>query len=298
MEETGILQKIELPQSDLSQLWQRIVLPKALKETLIGQVAVEFSMRGKFPKAAIPLHGIILLIGPPGTGKTTICRGLASVAAEFLSTTMTLIEIEPHSLTGSQLGKSQREVRELFQKKLPEYTAQGPIIVLLDEVETLAIDRTRLSLDANPVDVHRATDAILASLDWIAEQYPQILFLATSNFEGAIDPAFLSRADIIVRVEKPTRDACEAILKDTLSTLVSEYENIRSLLHAPEWNSLVDEAVGLDDRQLRKAVVVACAFEKEVAVNPNGLRMDLLLRALKQMKYGAVKIGTEGEILQ
>jgi hypothetical protein len=35
-----------------------------------------------------------------------------------------------------------------------------PLIVLLDEVETLAADRDKPSLEANPIDVHRATHAV------------------------------------------------------------------------------------------------------------------------------------------
>ncbi len=298
MENKGILREVQLPQSDWSSLWQKIVLPKAIKDSLLGQVALEFNLRGKFPRAAVPLHGIILLAGPPGTGKTTICRGLASVAAEFLETNIRFVEVEPHSLTGSQLGKSQREVQTLFQEKLPEYAAQGPTIVLLDEVETLAIDRNRLSLEANPVDVHRATDAVLASLDWLAEEHPQLLFLATSNFEGAIDPAFLSRADLIVRIEKPTREACESILLDTLQTLATRYERIGTLPSVPEWSSVVDEAVGLDGRQLRKAVLAACALEKEVALDPNELRIEHLRYALRQMKVGVQRDGSQTEVIR
>ncbi len=41
----------------------------------------------------------------------------------------------------------------------------GVAIVLLDEVETLAVSRQKLSFDANPADVHRATDALLSGMD-------------------------------------------------------------------------------------------------------------------------------------
>ena len=297
MENKGILQTVRLPDKNWSQLWEKIVLPQAIKDSLIGQVTLEFSLRGHFPRASVPLHGIMLLAGPPGTGKTTICRGLASVAAEFLGMDINFVEVEPHSITGSQLGQSQREMQRLFQEKLPEYAAQGPTIVLLDEVETLAVDRNRLSLDANPVDVHRATDAILASLDWLAENHPQLLFLATSNFEGAIDPAFLSRADLILRLEKPTREACESILRDTLDALATKYQQIAQIPQSPQWASVVDEAVGLDGRQLRKSVLVACAMEKSVALDPNGLRIEHLLSALKQMKAGVHASDAQGEVL-
>ena len=80
------------------------------------------------------------------------------------------------------MGKTQRAVTDLFAQTIAEAAAAGPTIVLLDEVETLAVDRSKLSLEANPVDIHRATDAVLVQLDALADEYPNLLFLATSNF--------------------------------------------------------------------------------------------------------------------
>ena len=61
------------------------------------------------------------------------------------------------------------------------------------------------------MDVHRATDAVLTELDRLAANHPQLLFLATSNFAGAIDEAFLSRADLgAVTIDLPTTEACSA----------------------------------------------------------------------------------------
>ncbi|MEI9986116.1 MAG: hypothetical protein WDN69_24840 [Aliidongia sp.] len=59
------------------------------------------------------------------------------------------------------MGKTQRAVSDLFSQSIAEAATGGPIIVLLDEVETLAADRSKMSLEANPIDIHRATDAVL-----------------------------------------------------------------------------------------------------------------------------------------
>ena len=57
----------------------------------------------------------------------------------------------------------------------------GPTIVLLDEVETLAADRSKMSLEANPIDIHRATDAVLVQLDSLAERFPNLWTAAPSR---------------------------------------------------------------------------------------------------------------------
>ena len=136
-----------------------------------------------------------------GHRKTSLARGLAHrTAKSFQSGGFRLLEVEPHALTSSAMGKTQRAVSELFSQSIAEAAAAGPTIVLLDEVETLAADRSKMSLEANPIDIHRATDAVLVQLDALAEQHPNLLFLATSNFPQAVDAAFTSRCDLVMHV--------------------------------------------------------------------------------------------------
>src|SRR5882762_3157479 len=135
----------------------------------------------------------------------------------------TFIEVDPHALASAAHGKTQQAVSHLLGTVLTEESSTGPCIVLLDEVETLAADRRKMSMEANPVDVHRATDAVLTQLDQLASEYPQLLFIATSNFAGAIDEAFSSRADLILTIDLPTPEACKAILLDTLDRLIQVY---------------------------------------------------------------------------
>lgn len=286
MEEKGILDKRALPSDEFTELWNRIFLPDETKNQLKAQVLLELTLRSKIPsRAAIPLHGIILLVGPPGTGKTSIAKGVASNAAAALKgNKVTFIEVEPHALTSSALGKSQREIRRFLEEVVTEHANQGPLIVLLDEVETLVADRTKMSMEANPVDVHRATDAMLAGLDNLATKFPQLLFIATSNFEGALDPAFISRADLVLHIGKPSREACEAILSDTLNALGDEWTELKMIPKHSDYNKLVQDAVGLDGRQIRKAVISACTQDIKVVLNPGLLTIDQLRSSFKQSK--------------
>jgi SpoVK/Ycf46/Vps4 family AAA+-type ATPase len=286
MQEKGLLDKRQLPDNEFTELWNRIVLPKETKTHLRNQVLLELTLRSKIPsKAAIPLHGIILLVGPPGTGKTSIAKGVASAAAAALTgQVITFIEVEPHALTSSALGKTQREVRRFLEEVVTEQASQGPLIVLLDEVETLVADRSKLSLEANPIDVHRATDAMLAGLDNLAAQFPQLLFIATSNFEGAIDPAFVSRADLVLQIDKPTTEACQAILTDTLHALGEQWPAINDIPSHAQYQSLAQELTGFDGRQIRKIVVSACTADIDVVLNPGLLTLEHLEQAIKQSK--------------
>jgi AAA+ superfamily predicted ATPase len=233
----------------------------------------------------LPVHGLVVLAGPPGTGKTTLAGGLADQAARALSESVLFVEVNPHAFPSQMLGESQRSVARLFDRTLPDLARRGgPTIVLLDEVESLAVSRAGASLETNPVDVHRATDAVLAGVDQVARACPNLMFVATTNHSVGVDAAFLSRADLVENIALPNAAAVELILRDTLQQMLGDDYYVRAAHRDGDALGALAKAcvaARLDARRVRKLVLRALASRRELALSPGKLRVEDIAAALR-----------------
>jgi SpoVK/Ycf46/Vps4 family AAA+-type ATPase len=274
----GIVGITELPDDEWVDRWDRIVVPDDLKNQLLNYLVFSLRHRRRLSAVSMPVHGLVILSGPPGTGKTTLAGGLANRAAQELGETILFVDINPHAFPSQLLGESQRSVARLFERTLPDLAARGlPTVVLLDEVEAMAVSRTGASLDTNPVDVHRATEAVLAGVDHVARTCPGVTFVATTNYQAGVDVAFLSRADLVEHVGYPNAEAVHAILVDTLRELTDRPLDETALRALAERCA----ASRIDARQVRKLVLRAICDRRELALDPSTISVHDLDETLR-----------------
>jgi len=98
----GLAGLVELPDPDWQDRWDRIFLPPEQKARLLNYVLFSLRHRGRVSQVSLPIHGLVVLSGPPGTGKTTLAGGLADQAAQTLDGgSLLFVDIDPQSSPAS-----------------------------------------------------------------------------------------------------------------------------------------------------------------------------------------------------
>lgn len=166
---------------------------------------------------------VILLYGPPGSGKTTLAKALAQKLAIRLGKHFTegkLVEINAHSVLSKWFGESSKLVGKMFDSIHTMADEETTLVcVLIDEVETLASSREKAASGNECGDAIRATNQVLTALDRLRHR-PNVLVLCTSNLITTIDPAFLDRVDVKQHIPNPCSAAAYDILRSSLNELI------------------------------------------------------------------------------
>ncbi|XP_071576740.1 pachytene checkpoint protein 2 homolog [Temnothorax longispinosus] len=271
-----------LPAQEFHYMWENLYYDCDIKNNLLRFVETTMLFSDHAVNSnIISWNKVVLLHGPPGTGKTSMCKALAQKAVVRMGDRFThgkFIEINSHSLFSKWFSESGKLVMKLFDEiKNLVQDESALICILIDEVESLAHARKLCSNGTEPSDSIRVVNALLTQLDQI-KRYPNVLILTTSNMTEAIDLAFVDRADIKQYLGYPSEVAIYNIYHSCLKELMrtgiledeeihdisqlkvlgyAEYEDTKNSLKLLE---LSRESEGLTGRTLRKIPFLAHAL--------------------------------------
>ncbi|KFQ36588.1 Pachytene checkpoint protein 2, partial [Merops nubicus] len=213
-----------LPAAEFHGLWESLIYDIEVKSHLLDYVTTTLLFSDKnVDSNLISWNRVVLLHGPPGTGKTSLCKALAQKLTIRLSYRYRygqLIEINSHSLFSKWFSESGKLVTKMFQKIQELIDDKDALVfVLIDEVESLTAARSAFKAGTEPSDAIRVVNAVLTQLDRI-KRYPNVVILTTSNITEKIDLAFVDRADIKQYIGPPSIAAIFRIYLSCLEELM------------------------------------------------------------------------------
>jgi transitional endoplasmic reticulum ATPase len=173
--------------------WERLVLPDKVEAELKAlQATIEDPEQARRFGVEPPTG--VLLVGPPGTGKTTVARVLATQAH------CSFFPVSAADVTSKWAGESEQSVKRLFERA----RAAAPAIVFLDEVDALGAARG----ESDDAGYDRQLNQLLQEMDGLAGNHG-VFVLAATNRADRLDPALTRGGRLSRTIEIPLPDQQE-----------------------------------------------------------------------------------------
>jgi len=194
-----LLKREATPRVEPEPIWAPVV--RLELEALLNERerADELSVAGLSPSRSV------LLVGPPGLGKTLAARWLA----EKLS--RPLLTLDLASVMSSFLGKTGSNIRVVL-----DFARRQSCVLLLDEFDAIAKRRDDI---AEIGELKRLVTVLIQAIDdWPVDG----LLVAATNHPELLDPAIWRRFDRIIEFPFPTEQEIEQLLRGLIADQLSE----------------------------------------------------------------------------
>lgn len=203
-----------------------MVIPSTLEER-ITRIIHEYRQQNKLKSHGLTNRRKVLLIGPPGTGKTMTARVLAHELRLSLHT------IQVDRLVTKFMGETSAKLRQIFdliQKEVGVY--------LFDEFDALGGER---SLENDVGEMRRVLNAFL---QFIEQDTSDSVIVAATNSPKLLDRALFRRFDDVMYYEQPSDEERKRLIKNVLGTYLGSRFS---------WKQVTTESNGLSHAEIDQA---------------------------------------------
>ncbi|MFC4610301.1 ATP-binding protein [Streptomyces maoxianensis] len=225
-------------------LWRALAGMEREKEAIERRIVLPVAEPALADRYGVTPPKAVILFGPPGTGKTSFAKAVAS-RLEW-----PFVELFPSRLAAAAAGGLATSLRDTFA----DLAELETVLLFIDEVEEIAGVRSGLAVDPG----HGVTNELLKLIPGFRDHDDRLLICATNSVRS-LDPAFLrpGRFDYVIPVGPPDPVARAAIWQRYLGPVVEGVE-LQRLVAASEMFTPADIEFAA-----RKGA--HAAFEREVA---------------------------------
>lgn len=177
-------------------------------------------------------HGLepkrrLLLVGPPGTGKTMSASAVAGECG------LPLLFVQLHSLITKYMGETAAKLHLIFDAMV-----QTRGVYLFDEFDAIGAERGARN------DVGEIRRVLNSFLQFLERDDSESIIIAATNFVGMLDKALFRRFDDIIRYELPSAHMVSSLIQNRLTGF-----NIADI----KWRSITVAARGLSHAEVTRA---------------------------------------------
>jgi SpoVK/Ycf46/Vps4 family AAA+-type ATPase len=245
------LLSVHYPEIQLTDM----VIPEALANRL-HRVIKEQKQQQKLREHGLRPRRKLLLLGPPGSGKTMTAAILASELK------LPLFTILLEGLITKFMGETAAKLRLIFEAMV---VTKG--VYLFDEFDAIGARRSYIN------DVGEIRRVLNSFLQLLEKDDSIGLVVAATNHPELLDPALFRRFDDVIEYSLPNREVAEGILKSRLVGFSAS---------SIDWDMVLRAGEGLSQADLARAADEA--VKDAILSNTRSVRTDVLVSHLSERK--------------
>lgn len=232
-----------------------MVLPEGLERRL-KRIIVEQRQHHRLQAHGLIPRRKILLIGPPGSGKTMTA---SAIAGEL---TLPLFTVVFDTLITRFMGETASKLRLVF-----DAMAETRGIYFFDEFDAIGARRSERN------DVGEIRRILNSFLQFLENDNSESLIIAATNHPELLDPALFRRFDDVIHYDLPDAVIAEGILKARLA--VFETKSVR-------WKDVIEDTTGLSQAEIAR--VADEAAKRAILSERTAVTRDDILAAIAERK--------------